>query len=134
MLANCTQLSTTSETLSDVDGPINQDLFTAVLMVSEMMVVSTQPTALRSVFHMTLMICGVDPLLFEAANHIDDVDGQGAGLDVVQGGGGDLVQGGGGDVVQGGGVDVVHGGGGDVDQGGGGDSKRGPRLDPSRQR
>ena len=56
MLANCTQLSTTSETLSYVDGPINEDLFTAVLMVSEMMVVSTQPTALRSVFHMTLMM------------------------------------------------------------------------------
>ena len=56
MLANCTQLSTTSETLSYVDGPINEDLFTAVLMISEMMVVSTQPTALRSVFHMTLMM------------------------------------------------------------------------------
>ena len=56
LLANCTQLSTTSETLSYVDGPINEDLFTAVLMISEMMVVSTQPTALRSVFHMTLMM------------------------------------------------------------------------------
>ena len=56
MLANCTQLSTTSETLSYVDGPISEDLFTAVLMISEMMVVSTQPTALRSVFHMTLMM------------------------------------------------------------------------------
>ena len=56
MLANCTQLSTTSETLSYVDGPINEDLFTAVLMISEMMVVSTQPTAVRSVFHMTLMM------------------------------------------------------------------------------
>ena len=56
MLANSTQLSTTSETLSYVDGPINEDLFTAVLMISEMMVVSTQPTALRSVFHMTLMM------------------------------------------------------------------------------
>ena len=56
MLANCTQLSIISETLSYVDGPINEDLFTAVLMGSEMMVVSTQPTALRSVFHMTLMM------------------------------------------------------------------------------
>ena len=56
MLANCTKLFTTSETLSYVDGPINEDLFTAVLMISEMMVVSTQPTALRSVFHMTLMM------------------------------------------------------------------------------
>ena len=36
---------------------------------------------------------GVDPLLFEAANHIDDVDGQGGGGDVVQGGGGDSKRG-----------------------------------------
>ena len=59
-----------------------------------------QPTAQRSVSH-DIDDGGVDPLLFEAANHIDDVDGQGGGGDVVQGGGGDLVQGGGGDSKRG---------------------------------
>ena len=55
MLANCTQLSTTSETLSYVDGPINEDLFTAVLMGSEMMVVQCNLLP-NAQFHMTLMM------------------------------------------------------------------------------
>ena len=51
-----------------------------------------QPTAQRSVSH-DIDDGGVDPLLFEAANHIDGVDGQGAGGDLEQGGGGDSKRG-----------------------------------------